>query len=63
MPPQRRRKVSSASVLFRFLTHVSARGLTLYPAQEEALLELFGGKRTILGTSTAGCSLLGSGAL
>ena len=32
-------------ILNRFLAYVSARGLDLYPAQEEAILELLGGLR------------------
>ncbi|MBI5549042.1 MAG: hypothetical protein HY901_34595, partial [Deltaproteobacteria bacterium] len=50
--PQAGKKLSADELLSRFLTHVSARGLTLYPAQEEAILELFGGKHVILGTPT-----------
>lgn len=43
---------SSDSLLERFLDYVSGRGLTLYPAQEEALLEIFEGKNVILNTPT-----------
>jgi superfamily II RNA helicase len=39
-------------VLERFLEHVTATGLSLYPAQEEAILELFSGKNVILNTPT-----------
>jgi superfamily II RNA helicase len=39
-------------LLGRFLEYVEGRGLTLYPAQEEAILELFEGKNVILNTPT-----------
>src|SRR3954465_15436941 len=39
-------------VLSRFVSHVSAVGLSLYPAQEEAILELLSGKHVILATPT-----------
>ena len=39
-------------LLSRFLDGVTARGMTLYPAQEEAILELFDGRHVILGTPT-----------
>jgi superfamily II RNA helicase len=39
-------------ILDQFVARVSARGLTLYPAQEEAILELIGGKHVILNTPT-----------
>src|SRR5262244_1298616 len=39
-------------VLDRFVSYVSATGLTLYPAQEEAILELLSGKHVILNTPT-----------
>src|SRR3954466_7302557 len=39
-------------VLSRFVSHVSAAGLSLYPAQEEAILELVSGKHVILNTPT-----------
>jgi superfamily II RNA helicase len=42
----------SDDLLDRFLAYVAERGLTLYPAQEEALLELVGGKNLILATPT-----------
>jgi hypothetical protein len=38
--------------LERFLDHVAGEGLTLYPAQEEALLEIFAGKNVVLATPT-----------
>ena len=39
-------------LLERFLTWVQGTGLTLYPAQEEALLELMSGKHVLLATPT-----------
>jgi superfamily II RNA helicase len=39
-------------ILAQFLDYVSELGLTLYPAQEEALLELSAGKHVILDTPT-----------
>src|SRR5262252_2654274 len=39
-------------ILDRFVSYVSATGLTLYPAQEEAILELLSGKHVILNTPT-----------
>jgi superfamily II RNA helicase len=44
--------LSSDNLLGRFLEYVEARRLTLYPAQEEAVLELFEGKNVILNTPT-----------
>ena len=40
------------AVLDRFLTAIAARGLSLYPEQEEAVLELFAGRNVILNTPT-----------
>jgi len=46
-------------ILTRFLAWVEATGLELYPAQEQALLEIAGGKNVILNTPTgSGKSLL-----
>ncbi len=39
-------------LLSRFVSYVTASGLTLYPAQEEALLELMAGKHVVLNTPT-----------
>jgi superfamily II RNA helicase len=39
-------------ILSRFMTFVSSTGLTLYAAQEEALLELMAGKHVVLNTPT-----------
>ncbi len=43
---------SSDELLGRFLDYVASKGLTLYPAQEEAILDLFEGKNVILNTPT-----------
>jgi superfamily II RNA helicase len=46
-----------------FSTWVSARGITLYPAQEEALLEVVSGSNVVLATPTgSGKSLVAAGA-
>src|SRR4051794_27130851 len=42
----------SGDLLDSFLAHVAKKGLSLYPAQEEAVLELFAGKNVILSTPT-----------
>jgi superfamily II RNA helicase len=48
-------------LLGRFLEYVASRGLTLYPAQEEAILALFDGQNVILNTPTgSGKSLVAS---
>lgn len=44
--------VDADELLTRFLQSVSDRGLSLYPAQEEAILELFSGRHVILNTPT-----------
>ena len=46
------RTADSDVVLEQFLTAVRGRGLELYPEQEEAVLELFGGSNVILNTPT-----------
>ena len=49
-------------ILNAFLECVTAKGLSLYPAQEEALLELLGNKHVILSTPTgSGKSLVALG--
>ncbi|MFO0592695.1 MAG: DUF3516 domain-containing protein [Polyangiaceae bacterium] len=59
LPP---RGASSDEVLSAFLDGVSARGIELYPAQEEALLEIAAGKNIILNTPTgSGKSLVAEG--
>jgi superfamily II RNA helicase len=40
------------AVLERFLAAIAGRGLSLYPEQEEAILELFGGSNVVLNTPT-----------
>src|SRR5262245_60257951 len=44
--------VHADEVLDRFLVYVKDQGLVLYPAQEEAILEVFAGKNVILNTPT-----------
>ena len=58
------RDPTSGVILDRFLTYTADRGLTLYPAQEEAVLELLDGKNVILNTPTgSGKSLVASAML
>lgn len=45
-------ELSSDDLLNRFLAYVEDKGLSLYPAQEEAMLELLDGKNVILATPT-----------
>jgi superfamily II RNA helicase len=46
-------------ILTRFVAYATGSGLTLYPAQEEALLELMAGKHVVLNTPTgSGKSLI-----
>ena len=45
-------RITSDLLLGRFLDYVEGRRLTLYPAQEEAVLELFEEKNVILNTPT-----------
>lgn len=45
-------EVTPDLLLERFLDFVAERKMTLYPAQEEALLEIFAGKNVILSTPT-----------
>jgi superfamily II RNA helicase len=54
-------EASSDELLGRFLDYVSGLGLTLYPAQEDAVLALLEGKNVILNTPTgSGKSLVAS---
>src|SRR5512134_1828172 len=53
----------SDELLGRFLDYVAGRGLTLYPAQEEAVLEVFQGKNVILNTPTGSGKSLAATAL
>jgi superfamily II RNA helicase len=54
-------EAGSDELLGRFLDFVDFRGLTLYPAQEEAVLALFEGQNVILNTPTgSGKSLVAS---
>jgi superfamily II RNA helicase len=54
-------EADSDELLGRFLDYVASRGLTLYPAQEEAVLELFEDRNVILNTPTgSGKSLVAS---
>ena len=56
--------VSSDSLLGRFLDYVVGKKLVLYPAQEEAILELLDEKNVILNTPTgSGKSLVASALL
>ncbi|MGZ5428869.1 MAG: DEAD/DEAH box helicase, partial [Thermoanaerobaculia bacterium] len=60
IPP--RGTTDADEILGLFLDWASASGLTLYPAQEEALPELMAGKHLILGTPTgSGKSLVALG--
>jgi superfamily II RNA helicase len=54
-------EVDTDELLGRFLDYVAGKGLTLYAAQEEAVLEVFEGKNVILNTPTgSGKSLVAS---
>jgi superfamily II RNA helicase len=50
--PPRPEEVTGDDMLSRFLDYVKESGLELYPAQEEALLEIISGKNVILATPT-----------
>ena len=51
------------TVLDAFLQAMTARGLTLYPEQEEAILELFAGRNVVLNTPTGSGKSLVAAAL
>jgi hypothetical protein len=56
--------LSSDQVLERFLDYVTSIGLSLYPAQEEALFEILAGKHVVLATPTgSGKSLVATALL
>ena len=60
----RHQDASSDHLLDRFLDYVADRGLSLYPAQEEAVLALLDGQNVILNTPTgSGKSLVASAML
>jgi superfamily II RNA helicase len=52
LPPLQARLQSTGDPLDRFLDYVQDRGVALYPAQEDAILELYSGKNVILNTPT-----------
>lgn len=61
--PRRGDDTSADAILSRFLDYVAEKGLELYPAQEEALLEISAGKNLILNTPTgSGKSLVATAA-
>jgi superfamily II RNA helicase len=50
--PARGEAADADAIFARFMTWVSSTGLTLYAAQEEALLEIMAGKHVVLNTPT-----------
>ncbi|WP_309895751.1 DUF3516 domain-containing protein [Archangium sp.] len=52
LPDRSQGPLSSDEILTRFVGWVESTGLSLYPAQEEAVLELLGGKHLFLKTPT-----------
>ncbi|MSP25845.1 MAG: DUF3516 domain-containing protein [Myxococcales bacterium] len=52
LPPLGEILTDGGELLSRFIDYTGELGIELYPAQEEALLELFGGKNVILATPT-----------
>ena len=62
--PPRPEDVRAEDVLDRFLAYVADKGLSLYPAQEQAILEIVAGKNVILSTPTgSGKSLVATAML
>ena len=56
-------RLGAASPLDGFMDYVTAEGISLYPAQEEALLEILDGRNVIMNTPTgSGKSLVAAGA-
>ncbi|MGV3771990.1 MAG: DEAD/DEAH box helicase [Verrucomicrobiales bacterium] len=55
--------ISTDEILNRFLSYVEEKGLNLYPAQEEAVLELLDNKNVILNTPTGSGKSLVAAAL
>ncbi|MCB1299008.1 MAG: hypothetical protein KDB08_08515, partial [Microthrixaceae bacterium] len=61
MPPEG--QVTADGLLDGFLAYCTQRGVSLYPAQEEALLEVVGGSHVIVTTPTgSGKSLIATAA-
>jgi len=52
LPPPGCAPLTTDDVLARFVDWVASQGLALYPAQEEAILELLAGKHVVLSTPT-----------
>ncbi len=52
LPKNGEPKLTADQVLDRFVSYATNTGLSLYPAQEEAVLELLGGKHVVLATPT-----------
>jgi superfamily II RNA helicase len=50
--PARGERLDADDILARFMGWVASTGLALYPAQEEALLEIMSGKHVVLNTPT-----------
>jgi len=57
------RGAGADEILAQFVSFVAASGIELYPAQEEALLELLGGKHVVLNTPTGSGKSLVAAAL